>query len=548
MKTYRNEQLGFEMEIPEEWYLDSVEKVSTAIGEGFLVVFTCRINEAFNIQVGKSTSEPSQDQTEIEFGQFVQKQDYSSLILGRILVQGREYVWARYYLGNGVWTKKYKIILGETEYAITATCLDQNYLLGMEKDWDAVAGSFRLISMQPPDLSEIMQELSQPAQPDEMPKRIELCEQALRLVSRQAEPERWARLQRELAKSLSRDPRGDRAENIEKAIPLYLEALQVYTPQDFPVDWAVTQNYLAFAYEDRIQGDRAENIERSIDYYQQALKIFTQQIYPEQWASTQTNLASAYTLRQNGRREENLDLAAGHCQQALEVHTLHANPDQWAMHQILLATIAMDRKRGTIAEYTAQAVQYYQQALQVFTQDKYPEEWAMVQGGLAFANQAAGQVDHPARLSYPQFYDEETQQQPGLKCTLKLVQSIIPDSPFLTILWLFYQWEEDLPNDEANRMAQRAIAYIACAIYDAASSAGWPCQPSPIPNGRRPAWILDGERSPVSLTLSDIDLTGKSCQFTIGAVIIENGKPPGDRAHWEKLHAAFQARFAEITV
>jgi hypothetical protein len=113
---------------------------------------------------------------------------------------------------------------------------------------------------------------------------------------------------------------------------------------------------------------------------------------------------------------------------------------------------------------------------------------------------------------------------------------------------LFYKWEDELANDEANRLALRAVAYISCAIYDAAWSAGWTCQASPIPNGRRPAWILDGERSPVSLTLSDIDLSEKQCQFTIGAVMTQIGKPSGDRAQWEKLHAAFKARFSNITV
>ena len=128
------------------------------------------------------------------------------------------------------------------------------------------------------------------------------------------------------------------------------------------------------------------------------------------------------------------------------------------------------------------------------------------------------------------------------KRTMKLSYSTVPDVPFSTVLWLFYQWDEKLPDEEANRFAQRAIAYLSCAIYDAACSAGWSCRLS-IPNGRRPAWILDGERLPVSLTLSDIDLSEKIFQFTIGPVVKEIGKLPGDRAQWEKLHAAFRVKF-----
>jgi hypothetical protein len=113
---------------------------------------------------------------------------------------------------------------------------------------------------------------------------------------------------------------------------------------------------------------------------------------------------------------------------------------------------------------------------------------------------------------------------------------------------LLYQWEEDLPDEEAENLAQRAIAYISCAIYDVAFTAGLSCQPSPIPNGRRPAWILEGERSPVSLTLSDIDKSKRTCQLTIGAVVTAIGKPPSDRNRWEKLHAGFMALYGEITV
>jgi len=113
---------------------------------------------------------------------------------------------------------------------------------------------------------------------------------------------------------------------------------------------------------------------------------------------------------------------------------------------------------------------------------------------------------------------------------------------------LVYQWDENLPDEEARNLSLRAIAYVSCAIYDAAISAGLFCPPSPIPNGRRPAWRLEGEIAPVSLTLSDIELSEKTCQLTSGAILTHIGQPPGDKARWEKLNASFKARFGNITV
>jgi hypothetical protein len=83
-------------------------------------------------------------------------------------------------------------------------------------------------------LSSILQELSRPAQPGDMPRRIVLCKRALELVSRQQNEQLWAALQVEMGNSLAQSPQGDRADNIEQAIEHYSLALKVYTPRDFP--------------------------------------------------------------------------------------------------------------------------------------------------------------------------------------------------------------------------------------------------------------------------------------------------------------------------
>jgi CHAT domain-containing protein/tetratricopeptide (TPR) repeat protein len=170
-------------------------------------------------------------------------------------------------------------------------------------------------------LSAILQELSRPARLVDMPNRIDLCQRALELVSRERNAELWAALQNDLANSLAQSPQGDRAENIELAIEHYHQALKIRTQKDFPQDWAMTQNNLALAYNNHIRGDRAENIELAIEHYEQALKIRTQKDFPTDWAATQNNLALAYNDRIRGDRAENIERAIEHYSLALKIYT-----------------------------------------------------------------------------------------------------------------------------------------------------------------------------------------------------------------------------------
>lgn len=149
-------------------------------------------------------------------------------------------------------------------------------------------------------------------------------------------------------------------------------------------------------------------------------------------------------------------------------------------------------------------------------------------------------------VAYPQHYEQVSREHSGKAHNVKLLHSIVPDFPHLTHLVLLYHWEEHLPDEEARNLALRAIALVCCAIFDAAIRAGLRCEPSPTSNGRRPAWLLEGEKSPVSLILSDIDLAERTCQMTIGPMITRLREPPGDRARWERLHAAFREGFGEL--
>jgi hypothetical protein len=169
------------------------------LGKDYSLVFKCVGSEAFNIQVGPLQSETLLSQTENEFKLFVQSKGYTALGFGRFQVGGKEHVWARYYMGDDVWTKKYLITFGKTEYAITATCFTQNMLLQREKIWDEIAASFQFSKTHYPSLSNILSLISQPARLGDIPKRIELCEQALAQVPRLVDPKLWAGLHMELA-------------------------------------------------------------------------------------------------------------------------------------------------------------------------------------------------------------------------------------------------------------------------------------------------------------------------------------------------------------
>jgi hypothetical protein len=113
---------------------------------------------------------------------------------------------------------------------------------------------------------------------------------------------------------------------------------------------------------------------------------------------------------------------------------------------------------------------------------------------------------------------------------------------------LAYQWAEDLKDEEAKNLGKRAIAFVCCAIHDAAIHSGLNCRPSEIPNGLRPAWILEGGNVPVSLTVSDIDPSDKTCQLTIDDMVFFMSKSPGEQNRWRRLLEGFKAKFKEITV
>ena len=237
----------------------------------------------------------------------------------------------------------------------------------------------------PLEVRPILDELSHPMGILDMPRRVELCMQALHSIERLEIPRLWAALQSELGKSLTQNPQGGRAENLERAIAANEQALEVRTRAAMPVEWATTMMNLASVYYFRIRGERAENLEQAIARYEQALEVRTQAAMPVEWAQTVSNLANAYADRIRGERAENLEQAIAGYEQALEVLTRAAMPVEWAETILNLATTYYLRIRGERAENLERAIAGYEQALEVRTRAAMPVEWATTMMNLATA-------------------------------------------------------------------------------------------------------------------------------------------------------------------
>ncbi len=157
MKTYRNEKHGFEIDMPEEW-----APVPAAVF-GFVGIFYgpipkganknwiqygCR-DEAMNFEIGPLFQMPRLSDTEREFTLFAQSMGFKDLVFGRIMVGDKEHVCAHYYINDKMgkrWNKKYMIVFGGIEYAITGTCNDPDWFTRREKDWDAIVKTFHLLA------------------------------------------------------------------------------------------------------------------------------------------------------------------------------------------------------------------------------------------------------------------------------------------------------------------------------------------------------------------------------------------------------------------
>ncbi len=104
------------------------------------------VTKLINFEIGPLFPEPALDDTETEFSLYARDRKFADLKFARIMVAGKEHVCASYVIDDWLgrrWNKKYMIVFGGTEYAITATCNDPRWFINREKDWDAIIQSFR---------------------------------------------------------------------------------------------------------------------------------------------------------------------------------------------------------------------------------------------------------------------------------------------------------------------------------------------------------------------------------------------------------------------
>lgn len=148
MKTYRNSDFGFEIDIPEQWPNPIILTPDS-------LVFDRTPRESLNFVIGPLAPERLLEYTEFEFRQYIQRQGYTDLKFGRIMVGDKNHIWARYSMGSGLWAKKYMIVFAGVEYSITATCYFSEMLRELETDWDKIVSSFRLSEEREKDVADL---------------------------------------------------------------------------------------------------------------------------------------------------------------------------------------------------------------------------------------------------------------------------------------------------------------------------------------------------------------------------------------------------------
>ena len=217
--------------------------------------------------------------------------------------------------------------------------------------------------------------------------KIDCYKNALKVINRENFDLKWAEIQNNLGNAYREKIRGNKDENIERAIPCLKMALMVYTKQDLPLKWAEIQNNLGNTYLEKIRGDKAENIEIAIGFFNDSLEVYTKEKFPLQWAETQNNLAHAYRKKIRGDQAENIELAIYYLKDALRVCIKENIPLQWAETQNNLAYTYRQRIRGDQAENMEQAIACLNDALKVYLKENCILELAKIQHHLAYAYQ-----------------------------------------------------------------------------------------------------------------------------------------------------------------
>ena len=113
-----------------------------------------------------------------------------------------------------------------------------------------------------------------PSQPPDENTRLAIadCRQALDAVTRQEQPELWARIQICLGVALKRLGQGRDPQPIAQALQHFKAALEIFQPQAYPLECAQTLNNLAQTYADMPGENRARSLQLALQAYDSALE------------------------------------------------------------------------------------------------------------------------------------------------------------------------------------------------------------------------------------------------------------------------------------
>jgi tetratricopeptide (TPR) repeat protein len=243
----------------------------------------------------------------------------------------------------------------------------------------------------------ILQELTRPATPPEMPFRIGLCKQVLDRIDPDTDVELWGLLQSVLGTSLLISEVGNDSERIDQAIEAYHESLTALGRTTLTVECARISNNLARAYELRADRDRsADDLRLAIEAYEAAAETFRAAGESRDLAECLVNLGNARLNAQTAHREAERELAIGHYREAETLVNRDDEPLVWAQIQVNLGIALTDRVEIGRDENLGEAISRLEESLTALDPASSPIAWARAQASLGnalLANSADGGED-----------------------------------------------------------------------------------------------------------------------------------------------------------
>lgn len=231
---------------------------------------------------------------------------------------------------------------------------------------------------------------------------VVVCEQALELKPRTADPRGWAVAQNILGAALTKmGERESHTESLGKAVVAFRAALEEYTRERVPSDWAMTQNNLAIVL--KTLGEReigTESLEEAAAAFRAALEVYTRERVPLDWAMIQNNLGVVLkTLGEREKSTKRLEDAAAAFRAALEERLRERVPLDWAATQNNLGNVLTRLgEREESKERLNEAVRIYRAALLERTRERVPLGWATTQNNLGSVLATLGELEGGTEL------------------------------------------------------------------------------------------------------------------------------------------------------